>query len=454
MSSSKGTLSFRANAARALANPELRATMDNVAETFTQKRADAISSLPFEELRDRASAIRLQVLDHLEEYLSRFAANATRAGATIHRAQDAQGAREIVASLLKERGAKKVVKSKSMVTEEIHLNAYLERQGIEALETDLGEYINQLAGEGPSHIIVPAIHNNRRQIGQLFTRALGSAYSDDPTVLTRIARGVLRKEFLSAQAGLSGANFAVADTGSIVLFTNEGNGRMVTTLPPLHVAVLSIDKVIPSLADLPLFIRLLPRSATGQILTSYLSVITGVRKSGESTGAKELHIVLMDNGRSRALAGPYREMLKCIRCGSCLNACPIYRLVGGHSYGTVYPGPMGIVFTALLDGMEKAHPLLDASTLCGACAEVCPVKVPLVQLLRTLREQKVEEGLTPWMEREGMIGFGLAAQSPLLFRLGQMAARIFWPVAKKVGGDEVVGRMPDPARRTFREKIS
>jgi L-lactate dehydrogenase complex protein LldF len=428
--------------------------MSNITETFAKKREDAISSLPFEEWRDQASALRLQGLDSLPDHISRFTASATRAGATIHNARDAQETREIVASLLKERGARKVVKSKSMVSEEIHLNEHLESQGLEVVETDLGEYINQIAGEGPSHIIVPAIHKNRRQIGELFAEKLRSPFTDDPTELTKIARKILRERFLSAQAGITGANFAAADTGSIVLFTNEGNGRMVTTLPPLHIAVVSIEKVIPSLRDLPLFIRLLPRSATGQILTSYMSVITGTRKARESTGARELHIVLVDNGRSRILAGEYREMLKCIRCGACLNACPIYRLVGGHSYGATYPGPMGIVLTTLLNGMERAHPLLDATTLCGACAEVCPVKVPLPELLRRLREERVERRMTPLIEQAGMAGFALVTKSPFLFHLGQTAGRIFWPIAKRVGGKDVVGRMPDFAPRTFHRRIS
>jgi len=452
MNPSNKKIPFRANANRALHDSSLRATMRNITETFTKKREEAISSLPFEEWRDLASALRLQVLDNLPDTISRFTANATRTGATIHNAKDARETREIVASILRDRGAKKVVKSKSMVSEEIHLNDYLESEGLEVVETDLGEYINQIAGEGPSHIIVPAIHKNRRQIGELFAEKLGSKYTDDPTELTKIARKILRERFLSAQAGITGANFAAADSGSIVLFTNEGNGRMVTTLPPLHIAVISIDKVIPSLKDLPLFIRLLPRSATGQMLTSYLSVITGTRKAGESTGAQELHIVLVDNGRSRILAGEYREMLKCIRCGACLNTCPIYRMVGGHSYGATYPGPMGIVFTTLLNGMENAHPLLDATTLCGACAEVCPVKVPLPQLLRRLREERVERRMTPLIEQAGMAGFALVTESPILFHLGQTAGRIFWPIAKKVGGKNVVGRMPDFAPRTFRRR--
>ena len=277
-------------------------------------------------------------------------------------------------------------------------------------------------------------------MGKLFAEKLGCEYTDDPTVLATIAKTVLRQEFLSAKAGISGANFAVADSGSIVLFTNEGNGRMCTTVPPLHIAVLSIEKMVPSLADLPKFIRLLPRSATGQVLSSYMSVITGTRKSGETTGAQEMHIVLLDNGRSGIVTGKYREMLKCIRCGACLNACPVYRMVGGHSYQSTYPGPMGIVLTTLLDGMERAHPLLDATTLCGACGDVCPVKVPLPDLLRKLREERVEKGFTPKLEQIGMAAFGQVTKSPTLFHLGQTAASSLWRIATGIGPKERAGK--------------
>jgi len=348
---------------------------------------------------------------------------------------------------------KRVVKSKSMISEEIHLNDYLQSQGITVVETDLGEYIIQIAGEHPSHIIVPAIHKDRRQVGRLFADKLGCEYSDDPAALTQIAHKILRREFLEAKAGISGANFAVADSGSIVLFTNEGNGRMCTTLPPLHIAVLSIEKIIPSLADLPTLVRLLPRSATGQILTSYMSIITGSRKSGDRTGAEELHIVLLDNGRSDIVRGEFREMLKCIRCGACLNACPVYRVVGGHAYGATYPGPMGIVLTTLLEGMHRAHPLLDATTLCGACGDVCPVKVPLPRLLRRLRELRVERGFNSQLEQKGMAGLGLALRSPLLFHTGQRAARTFWRLAQRTVGKKVLNRMPVPTARTFGERF-
>lgn len=450
------SITFRANAARALEDQPLRAAMRHATETFAQKRAAAVGALPIEAWREEASWIRLQVLDNLTEFLDRFVGNATKAGAIIHRAVDGPTASRLVADILTERGIRKVVKSKSMVSEEIHLNHYLAAKGVRVVETDLGEYIIQIAGEKPSHIIVPAIHKDRRQVGRLFAEKLGIAYTDDPVALTKIARRVLREEFLSAGAGISGANFAIADTGSLAIFTNEGNGRLVTTVPLLHIAVLSIEKILPALADLPKFIRLLPRSATGQVLTTYLSLITGTRKPGQATGARELHIVLVDNGRSKIIQGPYREMLKCIRCGACLNVCPVYRLVGGHAYGTTYPGPMGVVLTNLLDGLERAHPLLDATTLCGACAEVCPVQVPLPQLLRKLREARVAAHLVSGVQRGTMAGFGWVTRFPGLFHLAQKAARIFWPLAglvvHKISGHDMLGRLPVPVACSFRRR--
>jgi L-lactate dehydrogenase complex protein LldF len=454
MSDVQTSLAFRANAARAIQDAPLRSAMRQAADTFGTKRADAFAPVAdLEALRDKASEIRLQVLDRLQEYEEMFASRATKAGATVHRAKDAAAAREIITGILSDRGAKTVVKSKSMVSEEIHLNAHLEKAGMEVLETDLGEYIIQLVGETPSHIIVPAIHKNRQQVGKLFAEKLGVEYTEDPQVLTKIARRAIRDKFLNADAGLSGANFAAAASGSLVLFTNEGNGRMVTTVPPLHIAILSLEKMIPSLADLPTFIRLLPRSATGQSITSYVSVITGTRKPGEATGAKELHIVLLDNGRSEILSGECREILKCIRCGACMNVCPVYRTVGGHSYGWTYPGPMGIVFTTLLTGMAKSHPLLDASTLCGACVEVCPVQIPLVDLFLKLREHRVREGFSKPVERRGMRVFGKVAASPSLFFAGQFLSRTFWPLVRAFGGKDVAGRLPRPANVPFHRRV-
>ena len=455
MSGGQTSLSFRGNAARAVENDTLRAAMRQAADTFGAKRADAFAPVSdLEALRDRASALREEVLGNLPSYVERFSASATRAGATVHRAKDASAAREIVAKILSDRGAKRIVKGKSMVSEEVELNARLEAAGMEVVETDLGEYIIQLCGEAPSHIIVPAIHKNRRQVGELFARHLGVPYTDDPQALTKIARKALREKFLAADAGISGANFAAADTGSLVLFTNEGNGRMVTTVPPLHVAILSIEKVIPSLADLPAFIRLLPRSATGQPITSYVSVITGPRRPGEATGAKELHVVLLDNGRTEILAGESRDILKCIRCGACMNVCPVYRTVGGHAYGWTYPGPMGLILTTLLTGMARSHPLVDASTLCGACEEVCPVRVPLVPLILGLRRRKVREGFSAPKERRGMALFAAAAASPGLFAVGQRLAGLFWPLLRVLGGKDVAGRLPAPAKTPFRRKMS
>jgi L-lactate dehydrogenase complex protein LldF len=454
MSDVQTSLTFRANAARAIKDAPMRAAMRQAADTFGAKRADAFAPVAdLEALRDKASALRLQVLDRLQEYEEMFASRAARAGATVHRAKDAGAAREIIARILKDRGAKTVVKSKSMVSEEIHLNAHLEKEGLTVLETDLGEYIIQLLGETPSHIIVPAIHKNRQQVGRLFAEKLGVEYTEDPQVLTKIARRAIREKFLNADAGLSGANFAAAASGSLVLFTNEGNGRMVTTVPPLHIAILSLEKMIPSLADLPTFIRLLPRSATGQSITSYVSVITGTRKPGEATGARELHIVLLDNGRAEILSGECREILKCIRCGACMNVCPVYRTVGGHSYGWTYPGPMGIVLTTLLTGMAKSHPLVDASTLCGACEEVCPVRIPLVDLFLKLRERRVREGFSKPMEKRGMRIFGKVAASPSLFSAGQFLSRTFWPLVRAFGGKDVAGRLPAPAKVPFHRRV-
>ena len=454
MSESQTSLHFRDNAAQAVLNDSLRAAMKNAADTFGTRREAAFAAIPdLEALRDKASEIRMQVLDNLPALLEEFSANATRAGATVHRPVDAASARETILALLKERGVRMAAKGKSMVSEEIGLNAHLEAAGIEVVETDLGEYIIQLEGETPSHIIVPAIHKNRQQVGKLFAERLGVPYSDDPQVLTKIARKVMREKFLAADAGISGANFAIAESGSLVLFTNEGNGRMVTSVPPLHIAILSLEKILPKLADLPTFIRLLPRSATGQAITRYLSLITGTRKEGEATGARELHIVILDNGRSEILAGECREMLKCIRCGACMNVCPVYRTVGGHAYGWTYPGPMGMVLTTLLTGMDKSYPLVDASTLCGACVEVCPVRIPLVPLILKLRERKVNLGFSDAKERLGMRFFGAAARNPELFYWGERVSRLFWPLIRKIGGKDVAGRLPEPSGRPFHRRM-
>lgn len=450
---SQTSLDFSTNAASAIKDGALRKAMRNATDTFGAKRTVAMESVDFDALREKASAIRMEVLDNLPAYIERFTAQATKAGASVHQAADATSANTIIADILRSNNVRMVAKGKSMVSEETHLNAHLEKEGFEVVETDLGEYIIQLEGETPSHIIVPAIHKNRQQVGRLFADRLGVDYSEDPQVLTKIARKVLREKFLTADAGISGANFAIADSGSLVLFTNEGNGRMVTSMPPLHIAILSIEKILPSLTDLPTFIRLLPRSATGQMITSYVSILTGNRKADDATGARELHIVLLDNGRSGILKGDCREMLKCIRCGACMNVCPVYRTVGGHAYGWTYPGPMGIILTTLLTGMAKSHPLVDASTLCGACNDACPVKVPLQEMILKQRIRRVSEGFSPATVSMGMRLFGAVVKSPLLLSTGEMLASRFWSVLRKVGGENVVGRLPHPTKLPFSRRM-
>ena len=446
------SIPFRENAAKAVRNESLRQAMRYSTDVFMKKRAEGIANLPMEAWREKASAIRTEVLQNLREYLEQFSAAAEKAGAKVHFARDAALARQTMASILTRHAVKKIVKAKSMVTEEIHLNQHLESLGMEVTETDLGEYIVQLAGEKPSHILAPAIHKNRYDIGRLLADKLVVEYSHDTEVLTKVARRALRAKFLAADAGITGANFAVAETGTIVIFTNEGNGRMVTTLPPLHIAVLTIEKIIPTLSQLGAFSRLLARGATGQPLSSYLSVITGTRKPGEATGAQELHIVFLDNGRFDILEGEYWEIMKCIRCSACFNTCPVYRVVGGHAYEATYSGPMGMVLTALLEGMDRAHPLLDATTLCGACTDVCPVKIPLTSLFTRLREQRAEMGLTSLTERKAMAAFGMVAGSPALFSMSQRLSRLFWPVLSSLVASSRVDRLPRPTATPFSRK--
>src|SRR5713101_2531375 len=386
------TETFDANARAALTNTQLRGALRNATSLFGARRLEAARGLDnWEELRSHARAIKDETLLHLNQYLEEFAANAEKVGAQIHWARDADEANGIVCRLACERGARLVVKSKSMVTEEIHLNAALQAVGVDAVETDLGEYIIQLAGETPSHIIAPAIHKTKGQIAELFTDKLGIAPTNDIARLTSTARQVLRQKFAAADIGISGVNFGVAETGTILILENEGNIRLTTSLPKTHIAVMGIEKVVPRLADLEVFLKLLPRSGTGQHLTSYQSLITGTKRRPEDEGPDEVHIILLDNGRSRMLARAVtRQSLACIRCGACLNACPVYQQVGGHAYGSVYPGPIGAVITPQLTPIKMSAQLPYASSLCGACREVCPVKIDIPELLLHLRSEVVE----------------------------------------------------------------
>jgi L-lactate dehydrogenase complex protein LldF len=429
---------FARNARKALADPELQAALGRTTGRFLDHRAAAVAAFPeFESTRERTSAIKDEALSRLDAYLSRFIEEAEKRGAVVHVARDAAQARGIAARIAREEGVTLAVKSKSMVSEEISLNEALSDAGVEVVESDLGEFIVQLAGEPPSHLIAPAVHKSRAAISELFSRKLGTPPTDSIPELAAIARRHLRGKFLSAGMGVSGANFLVADTGSVVLLTNEGNGRMGTILPRVHLAVAGIEKVIPRLADLPPFLRLLPRSATGQPLTSYVSILSGTRREGDAEGPERMHILLVDCGRSAVLEGKYREALKCIRCGACLNVCPVYQSIGGHAYGWVYPGPIGAVLTPLLLGLPEATPLPDASTLCGACAEVCPVKIPLPDFLLELRADVREQGLKTPGEVAGMKAYaGMMAHAGLFEAIERIAGVLvqFFTKGKSVTG--------------------
>lgn len=373
--------------------PSIPAAVQQATSRFVGLRAARVAELPeWEQLRQAGSDIRLHTIAHLDIYLERLEAAVQAAGGIVHWASTAEDARQIVLQIAREHNVRLAVKSKSMATEEIGLNHALEAAGIEALETDLGEYIIQLAGTGPSHIIVPAVHLKKEEIAALFSQKLKIEAPPDPIELARIARETLREKFLKADMGISGGNFLVAETGTLVMVTNEGNGRMCSTMPDLHVAVVGIDKVVPDWESLSVFLKLLARSATGQKISTYTQFITGPRREEGEFGPKEFHLVMLDNGRSRVLKDPVgREVFKCIRCGACANVCPVYKNVGGFAYGWFISGPIGAIFAPQMLGTQAARELPYASTLCGACAEVCPVKIPIPTILRHLR-RRVAEG--------------------------------------------------------------
>lgn len=386
-----GPETFPANALHALDDAQLRGALSHATGLFGRRRQAAMDDVPdWQALRAHAKALKAETLAHLDELLPAFEARLIQRGATVHWARDAQEARDIVADICRAESAQTVVKSKSMTTEEIHLNAALEELGWRPVETDLGEWIIQLAGETPSHIIVPAIHKTAGQIAELFARVLQVPETTDAHELTATARRLLREEFARADVGISGVNVGIAETGTILVLENEGNARLCTSLPRVHVAVMGIEKLLPSFGDLATLLRLLPRSGTGQHLTSYQSLLTG-RVGDDAEGPEELHVILLDNGRSKLLAEEVtRQTLACIRCGACLNACPVYQQVGGHAYGTVYPGPIGSILTPQLDDLIKAAELPFASSLCGACKDACPVGIDIPELLLELRARVVE----------------------------------------------------------------
>jgi len=415
---------LRARARAALDDGFLRGAVGFTVDRLRGAKARSTEALgDWEAWRERGREIRAHTLQHLDFYLEQFARAATTAGAHVHFARSAEEAQSALLRIVREKSARRVVKSKSMLSEELSVNHVLERAGVKVVETDLGEWIVQLARETPSHLILPAIHKPRAKIQALFEAQAGEPLSPDTATLAGFARGRLRQEFIAADLGITGCNFAVADTGSVVLFTNEGNGRMVSTLPKTQVVVMGLERIVPSFEELSIMANLLPRSATGQKLTTYMNVITGPRRAGEADGPTELYVIVVDNGRSRVLGDrEFRDVLSCIRCGACLNVCPVYRHVGGHAYGSVYSGPIGAVLSPLLDPSGAHSELANASTLCGACFEACPVKIPLHDHLVQLRRRNVEAGLTAPAEQLAFRVYGWLFSSPFWFGiLGRLA---------------------------------
>jgi L-lactate dehydrogenase complex protein LldF len=441
---------FSERAGAALRDEFLQEALTIATTKFIGLRKDAFSGFPEgDRLRDRARAIKEATLQKLDVYLAQLADNVERLGGHVHWAETGEEARETVLALCRERGVKLAVKSKSMATEEIELNEALERAGVAPVETDLGEYIIQLAHEKPSHIIAPAIHKTKGQVAELISAVAHERLAADPEVLTAAARVLLRQKFLDADMGISGANFAVADTGTIVLVTNEGNGRMITSLPRIHVAVMGIEKVIPSMTDLMVFLALLARSATGQKISSYTTLVRGPRQPGELEGPEELHLILMDSGRSRQIAGPLREALYCLRCGACLNVCPVYRQIGGHAYGYTYPGPIGILLTAMLHGPESVKDLAHASSLCGACKDVCPVRIDIPRMLIELRGELDRERIAPRGERVAFKALRRLLMSPAAYALSARVARV---LQRPFVRGERLRRVPSPLARWTRTR--
>ncbi len=441
-----------------IGDARLRRNIERATRTSVEKRALVVGELPdWEQRRVVAGEIRRLVIDHLPAYLDEFARNAEASGARVHWASTAAEAAAIVTGIARPHGTL-AVKSKSMVTEEIGLTAALAGVGIKAVETDLGEYIVQLAGQLPSHITAPALHFSRDEVGALFADRLGVPITNDPGELTAIARRVLRRKFLDAGIGISGVNFGVAETGSIAIVENEGNARLSTTLPRVHIAVMGIERVLPDMRSLTHMLGMLARSATGQRISCYTSIITGPRRTGEKDGPDALHIVLVDNGRTAMLAdGDLRPALRCIRCGACLNVCPVYRIIGGHGYGSVYSGPIGAVITPVFAGLEAAKALPFASSLCGSCAGVCPVRIELHHLLLQQRARVERAGLTAPLERLGMRLAARVLQSPRLYVMLSSLARTFAPLlANERGAVPVPGwsetrDFPPPAPAGFRQ---
>jgi L-lactate dehydrogenase complex protein LldF len=420
---------FNERGRRAAEDQELHEAVEHFTKKVVAARDAALNALPeAPELRERAYRIKQETMADLGRYLEQMADAVEERGGKVFFAEDGEDAVRYVAELARRRGAGIVAKSKSMATEEIELNRRLEEDysdlNLEVVETDLGEWIAQLADDHPSHITAPILHMNRRQVAEVLSGVAGERLPPNVEDLMLFARKRLREKFLTADIGMSGANFGVAETGTICTVTNEGNGRLVTSVPPVHVVVMGIEKLIPRFEDLSVFIQLLARSGTGQKITAYTNFVTGPRGEGELDGAQEMHLILLDNGRSKLLGTEFEEALYCIRCGACLNVCPVYRQTGGHAYGSTYSGPIGAVITPLLKGTEEARELPHASSLCGACWEACPVGIPLQDLLLKLRNRQVEEGITGRAQRMAFKAFENTMKSPALYKISGRMGRV------------------------------
>jgi L-lactate dehydrogenase complex protein LldF len=455
---------FKQNAEDALANPNLQQALKFLETNFIGRRTAVAAKLPeFDAVRDASAAIKDHTLAHLDLYIEAYEERVTAAGGHVHFAVTGDEACRIVLDICRTVGARTVTKGKSMVSEEIGLNAFLLDNAITPIETDLGEYLIQIRGEMPSHIIAPAVHLTKDQVEADFRRVHTHLPADrnltEPTTMLTEARNVLRERFLAADVGITGANFLVAETGTSIIVTNEGNGDLTQTLPKVHIVLASIEKMVPTLEDVNQLLRVLARSATGQEMSVYTTFSTGPRRPGDPDGPLEYHVVLLDNGRSSMLGGAFQDMLRCIRCGACMNHCPIYHTVGGHAYGWVYPGPMGAVLTPSLVGVDQAGHLPNASTFCGRCEEVCPVRIPLPRMMRAWREREFERHLSPAAQRSGLAVWGYLARRPRLYHwvtglaafwlgfVGQFRGRFRWlPLA---AGWTRHRDFPAPEGRTF-----
>ncbi|NND50691.1 MAG: iron-sulfur cluster-binding protein [Rhizobiales bacterium] len=412
--------SFSANARAAIANRHLQQVLETTRLGFVNNRAHAFDRLPeFDRLRDEAKAIKDHTLAHLDVYLEHYEQRVSEAGGVVHWAETPDEARTIIADIARKAEARTITKGKSMVSEEIALNQHLEEAGFRVVETDLGEYIIQLRGEAPSHIIAPAVHLSKSDVETLFRehhQELDPDRSlDDPATLVAEARAILRREFIAADMGITGANMLIAETGTSVIVTNEGNGDLTQTLPRIHVVIAAIEKLVPTLEDASTIMRVLARSATGQELSVYTTFSTGPRRDGDPDGPDEYHVVILDNDRSSLLGSEFQDVLRCIRCGACMNHCPVYQSVGGHAYGWVYPGPIGAALDPALIGLEEARHLPNASSLCGRCEEVCPMRIPLPKILRHWREREFESQLTPPVQRWALRLWAYLALRPGLY---------------------------------------